>query len=167
MSATQPSVAWWRRPIHRLAGWPPASQALAAILHRLDEPALRYSQGRFSFASLLTGLPIVMLTTVGAKSGRPRRLPLVGIPDGNGYILIASNWGQARQPAWYYNLRAHPEASLTRGGVTRRYVARETAGEERAACWQRAVALYAGYAAYEARAGERVIPVLRLSPLPE
>lgn len=167
MPATQPAVAWWRRPIHRLAGWPPASRALAATLHHLDGPALRYSQGRFSFGSLLTGLPIVMLTTMGAKSGQPRYLPLVGIPDDDGYVLIASNWGQARHPAWYYNLRANPTVTVTRAGVTRRYLARETQGEERAACWQRAVALYAGYVAYEARAGERVIPVLRLTPLPE
>ena len=167
MPDTHAPVAWWPRPIHALAGWPPISPTLAATLHRLDGPLLRYSQGRFSLGSLLTGLPIVMLTTVGAKSRQPRRLPLVGIPAGEDIILIASNWGQTRHPAWHYNARANPVVRLTRAGRTRPYLAHETEGEERAACWRQAVAQYAGYAAYEARAGDRLIPVWRLTPLPE
>ncbi len=101
---------------------------------------------------MLAGLPVVMVTTIGAKSGQPRSLPLVAIPDGENVILIASNFGQKHHPAWYYNLRAHPEVQLTYEGQTVAYTARETTGEERERCWQRAVDLYSGYPLYERRA---------------
>jgi deazaflavin-dependent oxidoreductase (nitroreductase family) len=78
-------------------------------LHHLDRPVLRLSRGRYSLTRLLAGLPVVTVTTIGAKSGQPRSLPLVALPDGEHVILIASNYGQKHHPAWYYNLRAHPE----------------------------------------------------------
>jgi deazaflavin-dependent oxidoreductase (nitroreductase family) len=112
-------------------------------------------------SALVTGLPIIALTTTGARSGRPRTVPLVRVPDGERLILIASNWGQAKHPAWYYNVKANPQVTITRDGVTRPYVAREVVGEERAACWGRAVALYPGYRGYAERAG-REIPVVVL-----
>ncbi|MBI5294528.1 MAG: nitroreductase family deazaflavin-dependent oxidoreductase [Chloroflexi bacterium] len=89
--------------------------------------------------------------------------PLVGIPYGDGYILIGSNFGQAHHPAWASNLRAHPNASLTRSGLTRAYLAREVRGGERETCWQKTVSHYAGYAACQARAG-REIAVFVLEP---
>jgi deazaflavin-dependent oxidoreductase (nitroreductase family) len=90
----------------------------------------------------------------------------VGIPDGERLILIASNWGQAKHPAWYYNVKANPQVTITRDGVTRPYVAREVMGEERERCWAKAVALYPGYRGYAARAG-RGIPVIVLKESPE
>ena len=64
-------------------------------------------------AALFTGLPLITLTTTGAKSGRPRSVPLVGVPYGERLILIASNWGQAKHPAWYHKvLKAHPEVKV-------------------------------------------------------
>ena len=125
---------------------------------------LRFSRGRYSVTSLLAGLPVVMVTTVGAKSGQPRSLPLVAIPDGENVILIASNFGQKHHPAWYHNLRAHPEVHLTYAGQTVAYTARETSGEERERCWRRAVDLYSGYPLYERRAASRRIPVMLLVP---
>jgi deazaflavin-dependent oxidoreductase (nitroreductase family) len=132
---------------------------LARTIHHVDRATLRLSGGRTTASALLSGLPIIELTTTGAKSGRPRTVPLVGIPDGDRLILIASNWGQAKHPAWYYNVRANPSVTVTRDGVARAYVAREVHGEERAACWARALALYPGYRGYAARAG-RGIPVV-------
>ena len=76
----------------------------------------------------MAGLPIVAVTTIGAKSGQPRSFPPVAIPDGGNVILIASNFGQHNHPAWYYNLRAHPEVQLTYEGKTVTYLARETDG---------------------------------------
>ena len=142
----------------------PSSWFLARTLHHFDRPMLRLSHGRYSVTSLLAGLPVVTVTTIGAKSSQPRSLPLIAVPDGGNVILIASNFGQKHHPAWYYNLRAHPEVQLTYEGRTVAYTARETSGEERARCWQRAVDLYSGYALYEVRASHRHIGVFLLTP---
>jgi deazaflavin-dependent oxidoreductase (nitroreductase family) len=88
----------------------------------------------------------------------------VGIEDGERIVLIGSNFGRARHPAWYYNLRANPEATLSVRGQTDRYIAREATEAEREHYWHQAVALYAGYAAYEKRTGGRTIPIMVLTP---
>ena len=140
---------------------------LARTLHHLDGPALRLSRGRYSITSLFTGLPVVTVTTIGAKSGQPRSLPLVAIPNGANVILIASNFGQKHHPAWYYNLQTHPRVQLTYEGRTVTYVARETVSDERERYWQQAVKLYSGYARYKERAGQRQIGVFLLTPQTE
>lgn len=157
---------WLQKLFVRIAATRWGAWLSARIMHRLDRWVLRWSNGRFTAAALLTGLPIITLTTTGAKSGRKHRLPLVGILDGDRLILIASNWGQKRHPAWYYNLRAHPKATVTMNGRSQTYRARETTGAERVACWQKAVQLYPGYQVYTQRTGGRQIPVMRLDPLP-
>ncbi len=154
--------------VQRILHFIPKSKAgswfFARTLHHLDRPVLRMTHGRQSMTALMSGLPVVAVTTIGAKSGQPRSLPLVAIPDGDNVILIASNYGQKHHPAWYYNLHAHPEAQLTYEGQTVDYVARETTGEERERCWKRAVDLYSGYANYKERAGQRQIGVFLLTP---
>ena len=140
------------------------AQVLARTMHHLDRVVLRVSNGRSTAATLLTGLQILSLTTIGAKSGQPRTVPLVAIPFADDQlVIIASNWGQQKHPAWYYNLLAHPEVTVTRDGRSQAYLARETEGEERAACWQTAVETYPGYPAYERRTSRR-IPVILLTP---
>jgi deazaflavin-dependent oxidoreductase (nitroreductase family) len=136
----------------------------APILHHLDRPVLRLTGGRHSLTSAMSGLPVVAVTTIGAKSGQPRSLPLIAIPDEENVILIASNFGQQHHPAWYYNLRAYPEVQLTYEGKTVAYVAHETSGAERERCWQHAVDVYSGYAAYKKRAEHRTIGVFLLTP---
>jgi deazaflavin-dependent oxidoreductase (nitroreductase family) len=79
-------------------------------------------------------------------------------------ILIASNWGRAFHPAWYFNLKAQPTVTLSYRGQTSEYTAREAESELRADCWRRAVDAYPGYEAYKRRAGNRVIPVIVLTP---
>jgi deazaflavin-dependent oxidoreductase (nitroreductase family) len=153
-----------QRALHVITRTQAGSWLLARLLHHLDRPVLRLSHGRFSLTSVLAGLPVVAVTTIGAKSGQPRTLPLVAIPDGENVILIASNFGQQQHPAWYYNLRAHPETRLTYKGKTVTYLAQETDGVERERCWQRAVALYSGYRLYQERAGRRKIGVFLLKP---
>jgi deazaflavin-dependent oxidoreductase (nitroreductase family) len=140
---------------------------LARTLHHLDGPVLRLSHGRFSMTSVLAGLPVVTVTTIGARSGQPRSLPLIALPVGEDVILVASNFGQRHHPAWYYNLCANPQVQLTCEGHTVPYTAREATGDERERCWQRAVALYSGYALYKERAGNRQIPVVILTPGPK
>jgi len=154
-----------QRATRRLIAARPVTWLLARGMHRLDGVVLRLSGGRASASALFTGLPLITLTTTGARSGQPRRVPLVGIPDGERLILVASNWGQAKHPAWLYNIRANPLVTVARQGggrggfETRPYVARELAGAERAAAWSRAVALYPGYEGYAARAGREIAVV--------
>ena len=153
----------WQKGLQRIAAITPISWLLARTLHYLDRPLLRLSHGRLSLAGLLTGLPVVMLTTTGSKTGQPRTTPLAGIVDGEYVVLVASYFGSAHHPAWYYNLRAHPQAEVTVAGRTRAYLAREVCGDEYDRYWQRAIQIYAGYAAYRERV-QRHIPILLLSP---
>ncbi len=158
-----------RRLVRTAAASAPGAWLFARTLHHLDRLTLRLTGGRTTAAALSTGLPLITLTTTGAKSGQPRSVPLLGIPDGPNIILVASNWGQAHHPAWYYNLRAHPEVTVTVNGPSANgrslpYTARQLTGEERARCWQKAVNTYAGYEAYVRRARNRQIPVLLLTP---
>jgi deazaflavin-dependent oxidoreductase (nitroreductase family) len=150
-----------QRGVRRLIGTRSMAWVLARTMHHIDGTALRASGGRFTAGSLFTGLPLITLTTTGAKSGRPRSVTLVGVPDAERLILVASNWGQAKHPAWYYNVRAHPEVTVTVRGESRAYRARELAGVEREAAWARAVGVYPGYGGYAERAG-REIPVVIL-----
>jgi deazaflavin-dependent oxidoreductase (nitroreductase family) len=123
------------------------------------------TNGRYSAAKLLFGMPVVCLTTTGARSGQPRTVPLLAIPDDENIILIASNWGQGHHPGWYYNLRANPEVHVEYNGFISPYFAQQAAGEERERKWRTAVDFYPGYEAYKKWAKGREIPVFVLSPI--
>lgn len=140
------------------------SWLFARTLHHIDRPVFRLTKGKHTFASLVSGLPVVMLTTTGAKSGVESTVPLLGLPEGERIVVIASNYGQRRHPAWYHNLRVHPGAPLSVGGEPLRMVAYEAEGEERERLWRRALEVYPGWSGYEHRAGERRIPVIVLTP---
>jgi deazaflavin-dependent oxidoreductase (nitroreductase family) len=167
MTEQLPQPSWWQRLNQQVASLPLAARAFSYTFHHLDRPLIRLSHGRTSLTSLLTGLPVVTLTTIGAKSGAHRSVPLIGLPDEQKMVLIASNWGQAHHPGWYFNLRAHPEAVLSWSGRTQKYVAHEATGLEYEAYWNRAVGLYAGYAAYKERTSGRKIPIMVLVPSAE
>jgi deazaflavin-dependent oxidoreductase (nitroreductase family) len=142
----------------------PMTWLYTRIQRPMDEVVYRVTRGRATLSSLLAGLPVIMLTTTGARSGEPRTVPLVAIPDGDRLIVVASNYGGRRHPAWYHNLRAHPDATVSVRGHTREVQARELSGAERDACFQRAVRTYPGFVTYRERATERSIPVLLLEP---
>lgn len=114
--------------------------------------------------SVLVGQPIVVLETMGSKTGLRRRTPLLHIPDGDRIVLIASFVGKPKNPAWYYNLKAHPRVRLFTRGGSGWYVAHEAEHEERDRLWQAACDFYSGYAQYQARTGGRIIPVMVLTP---
>jgi deazaflavin-dependent oxidoreductase (nitroreductase family) len=154
----------WQRTIHRLASRPKLTSFLSNFIHYLDKPFLRLTKGEYSFSGFLAGWPVVELTTIGAKSGLIRRTALVGIPDGENIILIASNFGKSKHPAWYHNLVANPQAKLTFNGQTRTYTARLADSEERKCYWRLAEQVYLGFPLYKERAGDRRIPILVLSP---
>jgi len=143
----------------------PGAWLFARILHHIDRPVHRLTRGRYTLASLLSGLPVVMLTTTGARSGERRTVPVLGIPAQGDLAIIASNWGQRRHPAWYHNLRAHPEAEVVVDGVRRRVRAVEADGQRRAEIWQEGLRVYPGFGQYERRAAHRRISIFVLEPV--
>ncbi len=130
---------------------------------RIDPWLVRVTRGRVD--SALGQIPIAVVTMRGARSGAERKVPLLYFNDGDDVVLIASSYGKAKFPAWYYNLKAHPEVRLEAMGRTGSYVAREVEGEDHDRLFELAQLVYSGYADYERRtAGIRRIPVMRLSP---
>ena len=156
---------WWQRSLQAVAGSRPGAWFSSRTLPTLDRALYRLSHGRFTVTSATGGVPIIMLTTTGAKSGQPRTVPLIAIPEGDQLVLIASNWGGANHPAWYLNLCAHPQVHVAfYGQPAKPYLAREAAGDERAAYWRMAASIYRGYDVYKQRTGGREIPVIVLMP---
>ena len=153
----------FQKLIHRFLALKPISQVLARVLHHADAFMLRLTGGRHTFAELV-GLPIAQVTMTGAKTGKQRTLPLVGLPVGEKFILLATNFGQKQHPGWYYNLIANPECHVSFEGRSGKYVARQVQGAEREQYWQLALTYYAGYKSYERRAAPRHIPVIVLEP---
>jgi deazaflavin-dependent oxidoreductase (nitroreductase family) len=112
----------------------------------------------------LRGRPIIVLTSVGAKSGKLRKTPLMRVEHEGEYAVVASLGGAPRHPVWYFNLVGNPHVELQDGAERRDYTAREVTGEEKTVWWQRAVAAWPDYAAYQEKT-DRSIPVFVLTPL--
>lgn len=152
------------RAIVGITATSPGQWLFAKLAHRLDKLVVRFSRGKHTLGGLLTGLPVAVLTTTGAKSGLLRRVPVVVVFDGDLPVLISSNWGQSKHPGWYYNLRANPQAELKLDGWQQSYRARQAEGEEIEIYWALAASRYPGFAAYRQRAGSRQIAVWVLEP---
>ncbi|WP_314172119.1 nitroreductase family deazaflavin-dependent oxidoreductase [Streptomyces winkii] len=112
-----------------------------------------------------TGLPVVILTTRGAKSGKIRKTPLMRVEHEGRYAVVASKGGSPRHPVWYFNLMSDPHVELQDGAERQDMTAREVTGDERAEWWERAVAAYPPYAEYQEKT-DRIIPVFVLEPAP-
>ncbi|MDA8149345.1 MAG: nitroreductase family deazaflavin-dependent oxidoreductase [Actinomycetota bacterium] len=123
-----------------------------------------YERSGGTEGTTLRGMPVVLLTTVGATSGKIRKTPLMRVEHDGRYAVVASQGGAPTHPAWYHNLIAHPRVRLRDGQVDQEMVAREVTGEEKAIWWERAVAAYPDYADYQKKT-ERQIPVLVLEPV--
>src|SRR3954463_13313306 len=154
----------FQRLLRRFASSGPGSWLFARILHHVDRPVHRLTKGRHTFASLVSGLPVVMITTTGAKSGKPRTVPVLALPVDEGLAVIASNYGQQNNPGWYYNLRASPEGEWSWRGEHKRFRAVEATGERRARIWDTGLRIYPGWTQYEKRAAPRQITVFVLEP---
>ena len=111
-----------------------------------------------------TGYPIVVITSVGAKSGKLRKNPVMRVERDGKYVAIASKGGAPEQPEWYYNFLAHPEVDLQDGPEPKPYRARLLEGDERAEWWQFAVDTWSTYASYQEKT-DREIPVFLLEPV--
>jgi deazaflavin-dependent oxidoreductase (nitroreductase family) len=114
-------------------------------------------------ATTLRGVPVVVVTSKGAKSGRLRKNPVMRVEDAGSYALVASKGGAPSHPTWYHNLVAHPRVELQDGPQRRDYTVRLAKGEERAQWWERAVAVWPEYAQYQTRT-DREIPVFIAEP---
>ena len=110
-----------------------------------------------------TGLPVVIITNRGARSGKVRKTPVMRVEHDGSYAAVASQGGAPTHPLWYYNFRANPQVELQEGASKWEMTAREVTGDERAEWWQRAVAAYPPYAEYQQRTA-REIPVFVLEP---
>lgn len=155
-----------QRLLRGAASTPATARFFALVMHRLDRPVMQLTRGRSSLTSWLTGLPIVELTATGAKSGQPRTLPIIGVPDGDRLVLLASNYGNPRHPAWYHNLRANPACTVRWRGEELVMHAYEAEGEERERLWELDSTVYPARAAYAQWTGGRRIPVMVLRPSP-
>ncbi|MFE9690526.1 nitroreductase/quinone reductase family protein [Micromonospora sp. NPDC005806] len=124
----------------------------------------RLTKGRVVAFGLV---PSLVLTTTGRRSGKPRRNPLLYVPDGDAYVVIGSNWGQQHQPAWSLNLLAQPAAEIDVTGRRVPVRADLISGDERERLFARLVAEWPAYRTYVERAGGREIPVFRLVPTGE
>lgn len=144
----------------RLGGW-----TIVTIFNPIDKRLMRWTNGNLS-SGIGTDFRDngVLLCCTGAKSKQPREIPLLATPMGDKYILIASNAGRQKHPAWYHNLKAYPDCTLLiRGRGEIAFVAHEAAGEEKAAAWAAANSQYSGYTSYQGRTN-RQIPVIILTP---
>jgi deazaflavin-dependent oxidoreductase (nitroreductase family) len=126
--------------------------------------AERYETTKGAEAAELRGRPIIVLTSVGAKSGKLRKTALMRVEHDGVYAVVASLGGAAKNPVWYHNLKKNPHVELQDGATTGDYLAREISGDEKAAWWARAVETWPDYAKYQTRT-ERQIPVFVLEPI--
>jgi deazaflavin-dependent oxidoreductase (nitroreductase family) len=125
--------------------------------HRLDQLVSKLTGGKRSFAGIAAGLPSVILTTTGAKSGKRRTVALLGIPHPDGVAVVATNYGDAKHPGWYYNLKANPAATVTIEGDTWGATARLATPGERDEIWAKGVEIFPGLTKEQAWAGNRHI----------
>jgi deazaflavin-dependent oxidoreductase (nitroreductase family) len=128
------------------------------------ENAELYMQSGGTQGIEMKGKPVILLTTVGAKSGKLRKTPLMRVAHDGEYAVVASLGGAPKNPVWYYNIAAHPRVDLQDGTVHGDYDAREVFGDEKALWWRRAVEVWPDYAEYQ-RNTDREIPVFVLTPI--
>lgn len=156
-----------QRVVQRIAASKPGAWLSQRTLYPVDRFLYRRTDGRVTVAELTAGLPVIMLTTTGAKSGEPRSMPLVGIPLDGELAIIGSNYGQARTPGWVYNLEADASATVAYRDRSVAVTARPATDAEADRTFEVAATFYPGYGKYRARASHRTIRVFVLEPADE
>ena len=125
-----------------------------------------YENSGGTAGTTMRGMPVIVLSTLGAKSGKIRKAPLMRVEHDGRYAAVASLGGSPKNPVWYANVVAHPLVEVQDGPVRQDMTAREITGDEKAIWWERAVAAYPDYAEYQVKT-DRVIPVFLLEPITE
>ena len=128
------------------------------------ENAEKYIESGGTDGTELQGRPVILLTSIGAKTGKIRKTPLMRVEHAGEYAIVASLGGAPKNPVWYYNVKAHPQVELQDGATTKDYEAREVFGHEKATWWERAVEAWPDYANYQTKT-DRQIPLFVLTPV--
>lgn len=153
-----------QRIIQKVAASGPGAWVFQRTLHPVDRGLHRLTKGRLTVPGLMAGLPVIMVTTTGAKTGKDRTMPLLGIPLDDDLAIIGSNFGQKSTPGWVYNLRAKPEATVTSGAESVEVTARTATDAETERAFEAGAAFYGGFPKYRKRASHREIEVFVLEP---
>ncbi|HZQ28833.1 MAG TPA: nitroreductase family deazaflavin-dependent oxidoreductase [Acidimicrobiales bacterium] len=134
--------------------------AVTRVVTRVHETLIRATGG--AVGGRVAGMPVLLLTTTGRKTGQPRTTPLTYLDDGDRLVVVASYGGSPTHPKWYLNLTANPDVEVTRGRRTERMHSRTATAEERAELWPRVTKAYKGYAGYQEKT-MREIPLVILA----
>jgi deazaflavin-dependent oxidoreductase (nitroreductase family) len=148
--------------MQHIASTRPGAWFFAKTLHHIDNALLRLTRGQVTLPGVVAGLPVLTVTTTGARTGQRRSVPLLGVPAGEDIAVVGTRFGQSRTPGWYYNMRANPKVEVTYRDKTIKAIAREADDEEKKAVWDRARTIYGGYDAYATRIKNRQIHVMIL-----
>ena len=140
----------------------PAIRFVMRWATRLQVSVFRLTRGRL-MNKFIGGYPVCIVDTYGAKSGKLRRVALIHLPHGDNKLLVASQGGMPGNPAWYYNIKAHPDVRIMVDGQERAYRARQVSDEEKSALWPHLLSLYPDFDEYQART-DRNIPVFSCEP---
>ena len=151
-----------QRLVQKITASRPGAWTAQRILYPIDKGLFRASDGKVTVPGLMAGLPVIMLTTTGAKTGQKRTMPLVGTPFGEDLAIIGSNYGQQRTPGWVYNLEANPAATVSYRDASVDVVARQLDDTDADQVFEDAAAAYPGYGRYRERADHRTIRVFAL-----
>lgn len=153
---------WFRHTLARIFALKSMSWLSYHMSHRLDRAVLKLTNGKATFTGWTTGLPVIWVTTTGAKSGLERCAPLLGFPIGNSLGLIGTGFGREKTPSWVLNLEANPSARVAYRDRTANVQPRPVQGFEADQIWSTARSLYPGYEHYQSRATRRDIRVFVL-----
>jgi deazaflavin-dependent oxidoreductase (nitroreductase family) len=153
-----------QRVTQKFAASGPGAWVFQRTIYPIDKVLYKRTSGRVTLPGLLAGLPVIMLTTTGARSGQARTMPLVGIPLGDDLAVIGSNYGQKSTPGWVYNLEADPAATVSYRDRSVDVTARPASDAEAGEAFEIAATFYPGYAKYRTRAAHRTIRVFVLEP---
>jgi deazaflavin-dependent oxidoreductase (nitroreductase family) len=164
LSYAYPRPNVFRRAMQAFASTRWGAWIFSKTLAPMDRVLSRLSKGRLTVPAVMAGLPVLVLTSTGRKSGQPRRTHLIAVPFGGTLALLGTNFGQPRTPGWVVNLEAEPRAAVSHAGVTREVVARPATEPERADVLARSTKFYGGYAKYQERITGRRLRIFVLEP---
>ena len=155
----------FQRSIQALGSTKSVAWVFQRTLYPIDKVLYRSTKGKVTVAGIFAGLPVIMVTTTGARTGQPRSMPLLGIPMGDAIAILGTNYGQNPTPGWVYNLRADPSATVGYQGKTVEVTARLATKEETDEAFALAAGVYPGYGEYRDRIDGREVSAFLLDTI--